>query len=116
MAGREKRNLEDAGPGRIIAEIGSRFSRVPRFRFPRAGWRWASALAGLFLAFFATLWFVRYFEHVNGRVGSPTPTGENEQVQIHYVRIGGEPAPTFIFQPYDSNIVIVWAGKNSEER
>jgi hypothetical protein len=37
---------------------------------------------------------------------------EPEQVQIHYVKIENEPAQTFIFQPRDSNILIVWASKN----
>jgi hypothetical protein len=48
---------------------------------------------------------------ISGLGGGPG-SAETEQVQIHYVRIENEPAQTFIFQPRDSNILIVWAGKN----
>lgn len=48
---------------------------------------------------------------ISGLGGGPGPS-ETEQVQIHYVRIENEPAQTFIYQPRDSNILIVWAGKN----
>jgi len=73
-------------------------------------WRWAAAAAGMSLAVVLTLAAVRFFQ-------SPAPSGgpagsETEQVQIHYVRIDNEPARTFIFKPHDSDVVIVWAGKN----
>jgi len=96
--------------------IGRDVREGSRFLFQKTGLGWAAALAGLFLAFFATFWLVRYFEQVNGRGGGSIPTGINEQVQVHYINVGGEPAQTFVFQPYDSNIVIIWAGKTAEEK
>jgi hypothetical protein len=36
----------------------------------------------------------------------------SDQVRIHYVRIDNAPAQTYIFKPHDSDVVIVWAGKN----
>jgi hypothetical protein len=76
----------------------------------RSLWRWAAAAAGMSLAVVLTLAVVRFLQ-------SPAPSGglagsETEQVQIHYVRIENEPARTFIFKPHDSDVVIVWAGKN----
>jgi len=76
----------------------------------RAGWRLAAAAAGMSLAVLLTFALVRFFR-------SPLASGgiaesEADQVQIHYVRIDNEPARTFIFKPHDSDVVIVWAGKN----
>lgn len=76
----------------------------------RVGWRFVVAAAGLALAVVMTLALVRFFR-------SSSPAGgilesETEQVQIHYVKIDNEPAQTFIFKPHDSDVVIVWAGKN----
>jgi len=73
-------------------------------------WRAAAAAAGLALAAFATIVLVRFL----GTASAPRETAEGEtgQVQIHYVRIGSVPARTFIFKPHDSDVVIVWAGRN----
>jgi hypothetical protein len=86
------------------------------FRFSRSAWRWASAAAGLFVAVLVTFWLVRFFERQEGYPGSQTAIEENEPIQIHYVRIGGEPAQTYVYHPYDSNIVIIWAARTAEEK
>jgi hypothetical protein len=78
----------------------------------KAGWRWAAAAAGLLTAAFLTVWLVRYFEPHTLQGGRGMAAEELEQVQIHYVRINNEPAQTFIFKPHDSQVVIIWAGKN----
>jgi len=95
----------DAGVARI-----SEVSR--KSKFLNAGWRWAAAGAGFLAAAFMVVWLVQYFGPPAVRGGSGMAAGELEQVQIHYVRIDNEPAQTFIFKPHDSNVVIVWAGKN----
>lgn len=78
---------------------------------PRAGWRWTAAASGLILAVVLTLAVVRFFQSPSIS-GGGIAQGETDQVQIHYVRIDNEPAQTFIFKPHDSDVVIVWAGKN----
>jgi len=77
----------------------------------RAGWRLAAAAAGMSLAVVLTLALVNFFRSPSIS-GEGIAQGETDQVQIHYVRIDNEPARTFIFKPHDSDIVIVWAGKN----
>jgi len=83
----------------------------------RRAWRWAAAVSGTALAALLTISFIRY-------LGAPDPGGigaagsaesgefRPDQVRIHYVRIDNAPAQTFIFKPHDSDVVIVWAGKN----
>jgi len=78
---------------------------------PRTVWRFAAAAAGLALAVVMTLALLRFFRSPSIS-GGGIAQGETDQVQIHYVRIDNEPARTFIFKPHDSDVVIVWAGKN----
>ena len=78
----------------------------------RAVWRFAAAAAGLALAVVMTIALVRFFRSPATPIGAAFVEGETDQVQIHYVRIENEPARTFIFKPHDSDVVIVWAGRN----
>ncbi|MCX6563308.1 MAG: hypothetical protein NTU60_06850 [Candidatus Aminicenantes bacterium] len=77
----------------------------------KGGWRLAAAAAGMSLAVVLTLALVNFFRSPSIS-GGGIAQGETDQVQIHYVRIDNEPARTFIFKPHDSDVVIVWAGKN----
>jgi len=75
-------------------------------------WRLAAAaVAILLIAAGVNFWLLRKPRPDTPLQGGPI-SAETEQVQIHYVKIDNEPAQTFIFQPRDSNIIIVWAGKN----
>jgi len=124
---------QDAGiPGGFWSAIAARISRcevsavtsvgmVPTPKLAsgpwRQAWRWAAAVSGTALAALLTISFIRY-------LGAPDPGGigaagsaesgefRPDQVRIHYVRIDNAPAQTFIFKPHDSDVVIVWAGKN----
>lgn len=78
----------------------------------RSLWRWAVAATGLFAAAFSILWLVRLFQTAPVRPGNETAAARLEEIKIGYVRIDNEPARTFIFKPHDSDVVIVWAGKN----
>jgi hypothetical protein len=84
----------------------------------RWAWRWAAAVSGTALAVVLTIALVSYL-----RAPAPAPgiaavgaaesvESASDQVRIHYVRIDNAPAQTFIFKPHDSDVVIVWAGKN----
>lgn len=79
---------------------------------PRAGWHWTAAASGLILAVVLTLALVNFLRSPSAPGGAGIAAGDVDQVQIHYVRIDNEPAQTFIFKPHDSDVVIVWAGKN----
>jgi len=75
-------------------------------------WRLAATgITVLLIAAAVNFWLIRRPRPETPIQGGPSPA-ETEQVQIHYVKIDNEPAQTFIFQPRDSNIIIVWAGKN----
>ena len=76
----------------------------------RAAWRWTAAAAGLALAAVTLLALIRFLQ--SPPVSQVIAKNGSDQVQIHYVRIDNEPARTFIFKPHDSDVVIVWAGKN----
>lgn len=80
----------------------------------RWAWRWAAAISGTALAVVLTIALIGYLRApapgVSGTAGAAE--SEPDQVRIHYVRIDNEPAQTFIFKPHDSDVVIIWAGKN----
>jgi hypothetical protein len=82
---------------------------VPRPR--RWAWRWAAVSAGLFVAVLATAALVLFFRTAPPSGGLEAAAAHTDQIQIHYVKIGDEPALTYIFKPHDSDVVIVWAGK-----
>jgi hypothetical protein len=75
-------------------------------------WRWAAATAGLAAAVVLIAALVLFFR---GAPGAGSLDGaavlEFEEFQINYVKIGDEPAQTFVFKPRDSDVIIVWAGK-----
>ena len=116
---------EDAGiPGGFWPAIAERIEgremvpattpRYPAATVPeprRRVWRWAAAVAGLGAAFLATAARVLFFRSTAPSWGPEAEAAEADQIQIHYVKIGDEPALTFIFKPHDSDVVIVWAGK-----
>jgi len=77
----------------------------------RWAWRWAAAVSGTALAVLLTIALVRFL-HAPAPGAAGAAESEPDQVRIHYVRIDNEPARTFIFKPHDSDVVIVWAGKN----
>lgn len=85
---------------------------VPASR--RWAWRWAVTVLGTALAVLLTFALVNFLRAPTPGVSGTTGAAESgqDQVQIHYVRIGNEPAQTFIFKPHGSDVVIIWAGKN----
>jgi hypothetical protein len=75
--------------------------------FVERRWRWAAAAAGIILVLLAgySIWTTYNPEPV--RVAS-APL----RFELDYVRVGGQPANAFVYQPQGSDMVIVWAGKN----
>jgi len=78
-----------------------------RFLWPR--WRWAMGAAGLAAAVLAVLW-IGFFSPSHD---IPSPGISDEGFQIKYIKVGDEPADTFVFQTQDSDMIIVWAQKET---
>ena len=78
-----------------------------RSKAPNTTWRWAAVAAGLLAAVGAGLWLHR------GPVGDVS-ADLSRKLQIDYIRIGDEPARTYVFQPQDVNMTLVWVEKDSE--
>jgi hypothetical protein len=73
--------------------------------FGRRLWRWAAA--GIVLVLLAGYWAWKGFRP-DGR--SPMPTAP-VRFELEYVRVGGQPADAYVYQPQGSDLIIVWAGK-----
>jgi anti-sigma factor RsiW len=70
-------------------------------------WGWATATAFLIV-------LVTGFLLLKGfRPGGASPTAAvPARFELEYVRVGGQPANTVIYQPQGSDMIIVWAGTN----
>jgi hypothetical protein len=76
------------------------------FHLPR--WAWAVGAACLLIALVLAIWLYQI-----------APSGKTQEkeitspLQIKYIRIYDKPARTYLFHPQDSNMIIVWAEKNT---
>jgi predicted anti-sigma-YlaC factor YlaD len=70
-------------------------------------WRWAAAAAGAVLVILAGTWAWKGLHPTGGSVASLPPA----RFELEYVRVGGQPADAYMYQPQGSDIIIVWAGK-----
>ena len=77
-----------------------RLSRLPR-------WGWAVGAACLLVAIFLSIWFYQLVPS-----GKAPEQDITSPLQIKYIRIYDQPARTYLFQPQDSNMIIIWAEKN----
>ena len=78
-----------------------RLSRLPR-------WGWAVGAACLLVAIFLSIWFYQLVPS-----GKAPEQDITSPLQIKYIRIYDQPARTYLFQPQDSNMIIIWAEKNT---
>ena len=74
------------------------------YRLPR--WGWAVGAAGLLLAVILGAWL---FWPVH--LGKPSEELDRP-FQIKYIRVHDKPARAYLFQPQDSNMIIIWAEEN----
>ncbi len=81
--------------------------KQPRKPLVGLTWRWAIGLTGLMIAVFTCLWL--YLGYEPDRIQQGDEAGRRFQIQ--YLRVGDEPALSFVFQPQNSNIIIIWAEK-----
>ncbi len=69
--------------------------------------RWAFAVAGVFAIFLAGyLLFTTLSQN-----GTILDQEGDARFQINSIRVGDEPATPFLYQPKDSNMILVWAEK-----
>lgn len=88
------------------AVAGGHVAAPSRRRLPPV-WSWAAGAAGLLLLFVAGLWLFR-----GGPAAPPAAAETEERFALHYVRAGGAPARTYVFQSPDADAVFVWAERD----
>lgn len=104
ILGEDVGGLEDLWP-KVNAQLTKQKRKERFFQVPR--WAWAVGAACLLIAIVLGLWFYQ--------LAPPGKTPEEDIIspfQIRYIRIYDEPARTYLFQPQDSNMIIIWAEKN----
>jgi hypothetical protein len=77
-----------------------RLSRQPH-------WGWAVGTACALIVALLSIWFYQLIPP-----GKAPEQDITSPFQIKYIRIYDEPARTYLFQPQDSNMIIVWAEKD----
>jgi hypothetical protein len=98
----------------LWSRISSRIGPATEFPDPKpapagAGWRWAAAAATAAVVAVTGFWLLREVE----RPGfGPYSIAAADRFQIDYVKVGGAPAQTFVYQPQGTDTVFVWAVKN----
>lgn len=69
--------------------------------------RWAAA-AALLLVLATGYWLLKDFQPEAMSAASAAPA----RFELAYALVDGQPADVVIYQPQDSDMIIVWAGKN----
>jgi hypothetical protein len=90
---------EDSGKERIKG----RAVQQPAMR----RWGWAVG-AALFLVLIAGIFLLKNFRPEEAASAAAVPA----RFELEYVRVGGQPANTVVYQPQGSDMIIVWAGKS----
>jgi hypothetical protein len=70
-------------------------------------WGWAVATAVL-LVLIAGFFLLKDFRTEEAASAAAVPA----RFELEYVRVGGQPASTVVYQPQGSDMIIVWAGKS----
>lgn len=77
--------------------------------WPRLRWRWAAFAAGFLVVGFMFFWLIRDF-----RPNTAAPAEDrSERFRINYLKVENEPAQAYLYQPLESNMIIIWVGKSS---
>jgi hypothetical protein len=77
-------------------------------------WRWGAAVAAIGCAAFLTFAAVRFLGSGTGAVQARLDAA-GESLRIHYARVDGHPAETFIVDLPADRMVVVWVAKRSEK-
>jgi hypothetical protein len=74
----------------------------------RRRWRWAAVAAGLLIVGLSSFWVLRDYKPdkiVTGR--------DPETFRINYLKVENKPAQAYLYQPLESNLIIVWVQKST---
>jgi hypothetical protein len=102
----------DAGSlWRRISEAACRAetATAPRGRGGRQVWQWSAAAALALVVAMAGLWLLRESGRPDLAARAAAPP---DRLEIAYVKVGGQPAQTFIYQPLGTDTVFVWAQRS----
>ncbi|NIM90477.1 MAG: hypothetical protein GTO17_05960 [Candidatus Aminicenantes bacterium] len=96
-------DLEGLWP-KVKVQLAEEERKEKYFRLPR--WGWAVGAAGLLVAIILGVWLFW-----SARLGKPSEE-PGSPFQIKYIRVHDKPARAYLFQPQDSNMIIIWAEEN----
>jgi len=71
-------------------------------------WRWAAATAGLFIAGLASFWLLKGYRTEDMANGGKSP----DRFRINYIKIEDKPAQAYLYQPGESDLIIIWVQKS----
>jgi hypothetical protein len=110
LVGPEQAGSVDALWRRIAGEAGRVAPAAPpRGRGGRLAWQWAAVTALALVVALAGFWLLR--ESAGGPGFEARAAAPPDRFEIAYIRVGGEPAQTFVYQPLGTDTVFVWAQK-----
>jgi hypothetical protein len=95
---------------RAIARSGE--SRRASLPAPHFVWKRAAALASAGLLVVLGLWLFKSGVSVRTTPSPVLSAREDGRFKLNYIRVGGEPATAYIYQPQDADFVLVWAERN----
>jgi hypothetical protein len=96
-------DLEGLWP-KVKVQLAKEKRKEKVFRLPR--WGWAVGGAGLIAVVIIGLWLFW-----SAHLGKPSEE-LGRPFQIKYIRVHDKPARAYLFQPQDSNMIIIWAEEN----
>ena len=96
-------NLEGLWP-KVKVQLTKEKRKEKFFRLPR--WGWTVGAAGLLIALILGVWLFR-----SANIGKRSEELDRP-FQIKYIRVHDKPARAYLFQPQDSNMIIIWAEEN----
>ncbi len=96
-------NLEDLWP-KVKIKLTEEERKEKLFHLP--SWGWAVGAAGLIAVVIIGLWLFW-----SAQLGKPSEE-LGRRFQIKYIRVHNKAARTYLFQPQDSNMIIIWAEEN----
>lgn len=94
---------------RVEEERAGERRRGPRGR--RLGWEWASGIAGALFLAVASFWLLR---SVGTNGTGYDPILSVDRFEIESISVGGAPAQAYVYQPGNTDMILVWAEKTDQ--
>jgi hypothetical protein len=101
---------EAAALWRRISEEAGRLAPAPKAKGGggRLAWQWAAVAAMAAVIALTGFWLLR---ETGGPGFDARAIAPADRFEIAYVKVGGEPAQTFVYHPQGTDTVFVWAQK-----